>query len=809
MQLTFLIVPFLAASALSVPQRSPAGLQNCGFARYYPTEYTCYDKDFLCSIIDGKPTLRCGPDCYSTEQYGCDNGRLVQVMGSQTGSSNPAETTSSSSNGQCQAAPRMLQLSDPPYENYFYSDCNSATQVVITSPLPESNLTVIGPRMIVAWPAGNSGICAFFAPESGINGTLAIALRNSTVGSPLRGVYDDVGDADAAGVGVEGVIEFNSTTLLTVPILGSIRTIRDFTEGPSLLQPVIQNANRFSEQDGGISISRQWLDNTTTSMLRFTPEDGGSLSLNNVTLRFTAGRYRFSATYNYPQLAQLSQEQVLNERARDLIRQSPAETEALSFLSYSEKLLAGAWRFLTYFGRDSMISALLLEPVLSQGNGSATEAVIGAVLERVNRRDGAACHEETIGDYATYLNLQDNITSAAPQWDYKMIDTDFFLPVLMKQYFVDSAIGASREQVFLSTKAGSVNPDNEGLTWGELAEINAALIMNLTAPFASSPTRENLLRLKEGEVVGEWRDSTYGLGGGRIPYDVNTALVPAALRAIAALTRAGNGTIYTRHPDWSGLADEYAQVWEDSTLAFFEVSVPATEAASRVETFTDSSTFYNGPANTDNMTSDVIYHAVALDGNNNLSTVEVMNTDDCFRHFLLNTTNQTQLTRFVNQTANLILRPFPAGLTTDVGLVVANPALASPEAAPILHANFTNAAYHGTVVWSWQLAMMARGLEYQLGRCEGSQSSKPDFCNDTAVVGNVRAAYNRLWDVIERNKEYLSSEVWSFQWRDNEYVYTPLGSLPPPPGVGGSTESNVRQLWSLTFLAVTRNEGFR
>ena len=44
-----------------------------------------------------------------------------------------------------------------------------------------------------------------------------------------------------------------------------------------------------------------------------------------------------------------------------------------------------------------MISALLLEPVLSSGEGSAMEAVIGSVLERVNRTDGNVCHEETIG----------------------------------------------------------------------------------------------------------------------------------------------------------------------------------------------------------------------------------------------------------------------------------------------------------------------------------------------------------------------------------------------------------------------------
>jgi hypothetical protein len=44
-----------------------------------------------------------------------------------------------------------------------------------------------------------------------------------------------------------------------------------------------------------------------------------------------------------------------------------------------------------------MISALLLESVLSEGKGGAIEAVISAVLERINSTDGSVCHEETIG----------------------------------------------------------------------------------------------------------------------------------------------------------------------------------------------------------------------------------------------------------------------------------------------------------------------------------------------------------------------------------------------------------------------------
>jgi hypothetical protein len=242
----------------------------------------------------------------------------------------------------------------------------------------------------------------------------------------------------------------------------------------------------------------------------------------------------------------------------------------LSFLSYSTKLLAGAWRFLTYFGRDSMISLLLLQPVLSEGQGGAIEAVIGAVLERINRTDGSVCHEETIGDYATYLNLQNKITSTAPQYDYKMVDSDYYLPIVMQNYFVQSAAGQSRSVAFFSTNA-TVAPDNAGLSYADLALINAEKIMNTSAPFAreGGQIKDNLIHLKEGQIVGEWRDSTYGIGGGRIPYDVNTALVPAALRAIGMLASSG---FFPAHPEWNSTASEFAQVWEDQTLTFFEVS---------------------------------------------------------------------------------------------------------------------------------------------------------------------------------------------------------------------------------------------
>ncbi|UNI17733.1 hypothetical protein JDV02_004055 [Purpureocillium takamizusanense] len=759
--------------------------------------------------------------------------------------------SSSSSNSSCAA--RTLHLTDPPYENYFYSDCNVDAQAVVTSPLPDSNLSIIGPRLIVAWPAGDSGICTFFQPQDGKNGTLAIALVNSTLGTPLGPVHRNASRNPI--VGVEGVVSFNDTAELSLAILGSVRTIRDFTEGPSLLTPSIQNANRIAKFNGtGAQISRLWLDNVTTTTLTITPwrNNDTEVRTTNSTVRFGAGYYRFSASFNYPQLKQLQPAQILNNKSQSLIKSKPDQVTALSFFSYTDKLLAGGWRFLTYFGRDTMIAALLLQPVLSTGNGTAMEAVIGAALERINRTDGSVCHEETIGDYATFLNKQKNMTSTAAGFTYPMIDTDYFLPILMQRYF-NSTPG--RVRPLLNTRAGSVAVQNSNLTWRDLSYATARKIMNLTAAFETNQTVDNLVHLKDGEVVGQWRDSTYGLANGRIPFDVNTALVPAALYAIAKLAATPgvypNNTI-TR--DWASLAFARARIWEDSTLPLFEFNRTVDNATTLLQQYTRQNTFYKGPTHADALTryssnGTIVDYGLAINSSDSPDIIPITHTDTAFRHFLLNSTDDVQLTAFVNASANAVLRPFPAGLTTPVGAVVANPALSGEE---VLTANFTNSAYHGTVVWSWQLALMARGFEVQLDRCpasnaststggngtsgnttttgggNGTTSSVPAFCSDKSVYGALKAAYNRLWDVIDANKDQLQSEVWSWTYSMSNatnssiaangtlsngtagtgYKFSPLGVLPPPPGVSGGTESNIRQLWSLTFLAVQRNSKF-
>jgi hypothetical protein len=123
---------------------------------------------------------------------------------------------------------------------------------------------------------------------------------------------------------------------------------------------------------------------------------------------------------------------------------------------------------------------------------------------------------------------------------------------------------------------------------------------------------------------------------------------------------------------------------------------------------------------TDIIKEDITYHGIARGGSiNGGNAVPVMNTDDRFRHFFLETTNQTQLSAFLSQSACNILSPFPIGLSTSIGLIVANPAFSGDMS---FANSFSRTEYHGTVVWSWQLAMMGAGLAKQLKRCTSKKN---------------------------------------------------------------------------------------
>ncbi|KAJ3960492.1 hypothetical protein N0V92_002868 [Colletotrichum tropicale] len=371
----------------------------------------------------------------------------------------------------CDEEASRFALSNSHYTKYVYSHYNFATQVVVTSPLPNNSLTIIGPRLLAG--AGftpvksvHSGLVAHFEPQIGVNGSLAIGLQNSSeTGHALKPIYDEDNKEGYFIVGISGLLKFNSSATLTVHTLGGIRTIRDFSEGPGLLEDVMRDAVNFKELEYGVASSdRPWLNNVTSTTLTFTHVDeNGVITVKHRTLHSEAESYIFNASSNYPQLTQLPPEDTLAESAHDLIEEEHDLVQSLAFSSYSERFLAGASRFFAYFGRDSGISVLPIESILSHGKSTFYEAGISAVIERIDPKTGAAAHDETIGDYATWLNIQENMTSTDPGYDCTMIDTDYFVPVLLVECLIKNKVGRTRAEEFMSREA-SVNSNHEGLT---------------------------------------------------------------------------------------------------------------------------------------------------------------------------------------------------------------------------------------------------------------------------------------------------------------------------------------------------------
>jgi hypothetical protein len=318
-----------------------------------------------------------------------------------------------------------------------------------------------------------------------------------------------------------------------------------------------------------------------------------------------------------------------------------------------------------------------------------------------------------------------------------------------------------------------------------LSQRGAALVRNLTwvveraAPFAEDPRAINLVGIKDGRMTGQWRDSEQGLGRGRYAYDVNAALVPAALDAAARLTDSGllDGYLDAAQRRTLMKSRARARVWAARAPAFFAADIPATRARDAIAAYAKETGVGDEPALRALSGTPLEFNALSLDENG--SPIPILHSDEGFR-LLLTEPTPAELTRCIAA----IMRPFPAGLMTDVGLLVANPALASAG----LRREFTRFAYHGTVVWSWQQALLAAGIERQLQRTDLPTRSRTQ----------LQHAQAELWTVINRSKALRTSELWSWSYAEGQFRIEPFGR----PGADVD-ESNAAQLWSTVFLGLT------
>lgn len=611
------------------------------------------------------------------------------------------------------------------------------------------------PRLIVAFPAGNSGVGLWFDHVQG--------APQWTMPSPATPVTV----MDAKGRSLHGVsfMAAIATPRLTPKqaVLSSVRVLRDYqalgTAPAELLTSVTVRGDTLTwardRLDGapGYRLSVRIVRGRWDGHSIVAGADG------RITLAITA-------VSGETPLTPVPIAGLLTPQANA----DPGARRALEFLSYREKFLAGSWRFNTYFGRDTLMSVRLLMPVLQP---AAVETGLSSVLERLSDK-GQVAHEEDIGEFAILDHMKaDGSKSDAPTYNYNMIDGDFMLAPVARAWLLDDPRGRARAAAFLAQRHGKERA-------GDALMRNLRHVLRRARPFADDPTRTNLISLNPGMDAGQWRDSNDGLGGGRFPYDVNAIFVPAALDAAAAMDRAGLLAPYMTPDDRATFArlSSIEAVWRSRAPGLFAISIPADRARAAISAYAAKVGVPAAAATAAIGQEGLRFNAIALDAQG--VPVPIENSDEGFA-LLFGHPDDAALTT----AANVIGDPFPAGLMTGAGMLVANPAFAPDPLA----AKFGPNAYHGTVIWSWHQALAAAGLERQLARSDISP----------AVRTKLKMTQQCLWRAIAATRQVQSSELWSWRYDGGRYEVAAFGA-----SGRDVDESNAAQLWSTVYLALKR-----
>jgi hypothetical protein len=518
-------------------------------------------------------------------------------------------------------------------------------------------------------------------------------------------------------------------------------------------------------------------------------------------------------------------------RARRLERQ----VRGVELLSSREKLMAGLPTYATYFGRDMMMSVMMMRPIWRD---EMSEFAIASVLRKLGP-NGDVSHEEALGGQAVregaaeYAGLVDRSLAAAKSGEratadsllgraravlrdlrvtrenYHMIDDEFQLAVLAARWLGDSSVTTAHKRAFLLDRSDYGEPRIARL----IREL--ALVSRMTAAYAASPVAANLVSFPARDSTSwssaSWRDSGAGYAGGRYAMDINAIWAPQALAAIAGILDElrtlgfSPDSLAATMPGLAAAAPlgSYARdrarlaaaigTWRGASRHFVVRLAPAeiqARVTARLAAMPAAERDYwtRLVATTKADQDSLAFLALALDGAGR--PIEVANTDPATRLFLGDVAGQPGQSAAASDSAvessraavlrdvRLFVRPYPVGLLIDeVGPVVANDAYASPS----VWEAFVRDPYHGPrVVWGREINLFLLGAARRLG--EGGGASAGAYGSELrAAIDSVRAAVQASG---------FHSELWS---------YDVVGGKVVPARYGTSADV---QLWSTTDLAV-------
>jgi hypothetical protein len=516
------------------------------------------------------------------------------------------------------------------------------------------------------------------------------------------------------------------------------------------------------------------------------------------------------------------------------VRRIERQVLGLELLSSEQKLMASMPNYATYFGRDQMMSALMLEPISSV---DLQELVIASVLRKIDPA-GNVSHEEALGgqaireaaaEYSEHVRAWEESRESDPETaaqhlararalvenpqtvreNYHMVDDDYQLAVLVDRYLSRPDVSAERKQRFLTEPTAGEESRLEALVR------NLAFAAELARPYAEEPQPMNLVSFfrqdDQGWLPGSWRDSRAGYGNGRFAMDVNVVWVPKALSAVEGILEAVEVLGLSVQEAMSGLArdapalESYLadpatlraaiETWH-SAHRHFQVRLEPDEIERRMNSLLGSVTdeeadFWRGQLSEDAAdVRPISFLALALDADG--QPIPAASTDPATQLFIEDFTEEilsgTADPATVLEMVNLFVRPYPVGLfIAGLGPVVANDAYAGPA----VQARFSEDLYHSPrVVWGREVNLLLLGLARQIEAAYDSNGQPRDGSEP------IRTYVEALRQALEISQEAVEAsglshnELWSYRIDE--------GALRP---VRYGTSSDI-QLWNVTDLAV-------
>lgn len=495
------------------------------------------------------------------------------------------------------------------------------------------------------------------------------------------------------------------------------------------------------------------------------------------------------------------------------------QVRGMELLGSREKLMAGLPNYATYFGRDMLVTALLMQPIWAP---EMNEHVIASVLRKL-APDGQVSHEEALGGQAIreHAGLYADLVARAPddaaailadiqrvRENHAMVDDEYQFPILVARYLTDPAVSAARKREFLRepARAGETTPRLD------LLLRNLALIAQRTEGYAREPVPANLVgfprRSDGGYHAASWRDSGAGYGHGRFAMDVNVVWIPNALEATAeilgSLREIGFDIrdLAPAAPPGSPLAaymhdpaslDRAIATWRGAGR-HFTLRLPADEAAARIERKLASlpqeeARYWRGVLERAPVPSEGLeFMALALDGTG--EPIGIMSTDLGTRWFLDDLT--AGALRDPGSVAALVTEltvpflPYPVGLLVDgLGPLIANDAYAAPAVWQAFEAD----TYHSPrVVWGREVNLLLLGLMRQITAAH----------DETGALRDERL--RPYAEALERGLRVTLAAVEASGLKNNEvWSYRIAGDRLQPIRWGNSSDV---QLWNLTNLVV-------